>query len=312
MWYQRGGYQKEAANSLVLLARAQRQEGDYAGALQSFDRQVHLGNQMGDPSLVALARQGSGTVLLAQGRLPEALAAFRQAYEAAHKTGDQLNSEYDLLDEADVYWRLGRYREARQSLGDAGPSPSRAVAALDDQTRGDMALSQRDFHGAMEFAATGARAAEPGDRNDGGGEEHAGRGQNRFRRACRRPRHVGGGRAVGREIGFRAADRRDQVGVCGGAAWGRRSAAGARSGAGRATVVLRSREPGSRMALLAGGVGRRNRWAGRKSQDSIQKAVRILASLQQKWDADENYKTYQGRPDIQDRSRQLSKLTGSR
>ena len=152
VWYQRGGYQKEAANSLVLLARAQRQEGDYAGALQSFDRQVHLGNQMGDPSLVALARQGSGTVLLAQGRLPEALAAFRQAYEAAHKTGDQLNSEYDLLDEADVYWRLGRYREARQSLGDAGPSPSRAVAALDDQTRGDMALSQRDFHGAMEFA----------------------------------------------------------------------------------------------------------------------------------------------------------------
>ena len=66
--------------------------------------------------------------------------------------GDPLNSAYDLLDSAEVFWRLGRYAEARQALDDAGPSPSRAVFALGNQIRAAMALSQRDFAGAMEFS----------------------------------------------------------------------------------------------------------------------------------------------------------------
>ena len=123
MWFQRGGYQKETANALLLLARAQRQKGDYAAALGSFDGQLRLSNQMGDPSQAALAQQGRGSVLQAQGRLPEALATFRQAYEAAHKMGDPLNSAFDMLDTADVYWRLGRYEEARQALERVGPVP---------------------------------------------------------------------------------------------------------------------------------------------------------------------------------------------
>ena len=48
-----------------------------------------------------------------------------------------------------------------------------------------------------------------------------------------------------------------------------------------------------------------------KSRESAQKAVQVLATLQQTWDA-ESYKTYLSRPDIEDRRTQLSKLAGTR
>jgi hypothetical protein len=48
-----------------------------------------------------------------------------------------------------------------------------------------------------------------------------------------------------------------------------------------------------------------------QSRENGQKAAQLLASLQQKWDA-ENYKTYLSRPDIQDCRNQLAKLAGTR
>jgi hypothetical protein len=48
-----------------------------------------------------------------------------------------------------------------------------------------------------------------------------------------------------------------------------------------------------------------------KSRENVQKAAGLLASLQQKWDSD-SYKTYLGRPDIQDRGKQLATLAAAR
>jgi len=312
VWYQRGGYRKETANALLLLARAQRQKGDYAAALKSFERQAQLGGQIADPSLVALAEQGSGTVLMAQGRLPEAQAAYRRAYEAAHKMGDQLNAAYDLLDAAEVHWRLGRYREAQQALGDAGPNPSRAVAALDDETRAEMALSQRDFRAAMDFSrrVLGQHNLEPdltvAAKSTLGAAEIA---------------------TGARKEGLAALAESVEVG----------------EKAGSALLVAHARLAYAE-ALLAAGEAERARdtaftvqqWfatAGNpeaewrswlvvsgaqkalgdsaKSRESAQKAAQLLAALEQKWDSD-NYKSYLDRPDIQDRDRQLAKLAAAR
>jgi tetratricopeptide (TPR) repeat protein len=312
VWYQRGGYRKEAANALVLLARAQRQKGDFAAALQSFDRQLQLGNQLGDPTLVALAEQGSGTVLLAQGRLPEALAAYHEAYEAAHKTGDQLNSEYDLLDSAEVYWRLGRYQEARESLALAGPSPSRAVAALDDLTRAEMALSQRDFRGAMDSSR---RVLD--QQNLGIDVTVAAKGTQGAAQIAT------GARAAGLATLAEAAQLAGKSGsapliadtrlayaeallTAGEAQRARDTALAAQqwfSGAG-------NQEAEWRCWLVAAAAENSLGHAG-KSQENAQKAVQLLASLQQKWDPD-NCKTYLGRPDVQDRGKQLAKLAAKR
>ena len=312
LWFQRGGYQKETANSLVLLARAQRQKGDYPSALRSFEEQLHLATQMGDPALAALAQQGSGAVLLDQGRLPEALAAYRQAYEAARKSNDRLNSEYDLLDSADVYWQLGRYPEARQSLDDAGPSPSRAVAALDDRIRGAMALSQRDFPGAIEFSRQVLAQPNLGIDLTVAAKSMLGRSQ-----------IASGARAQGLAALAEAAQLAEKSGstrliaeirlayaeallAAGGAQRARDTALAAQqwfAGAGNQEAEWRS-------WLVAAGAESFLRHAD-KSQDSAQKAVQLLATLQQKWDA-ENYKTYMSRPDIQDRRNQLSKLAGTR
>jgi len=312
VWYQRGGYRKETANALLLLARAQRQKGDYAAALESFQRQAQVGKQLADPSLVALAEQGSGTVLMAQGRLPEALAAYRGAYDAANKIGDRLNAAYDLLDEAEVYWRLGRYQEARQALGDAGPNPSRAVAELDDATRAEMALSQRDFRAAMDFS-----------------------------RRVLDQHNLDADLTVAGKSTLGAAQIATGARKDGLAALAESVEVGAKSGS---ALLVASARLAYAEALLEAGEARRARdtafvvqqWSanagnleaewrswlvlagaqkalgdGAKSQESAQKAAQLLATLEQKWDSD-SYKSYRDRPDIQDRVKQLAKLAAAR
>ena len=312
VWYQRGGYQKETANALVLLARAQRQKGDFAAALESFDRQLHLANQMGDASMVALAQQGSGTVLMAQGRLPEALAAYRQAYEAARKTGDRLNSEYDLLDSAEVYWRLGRYQEARESLGEAGPSPARAVATVGDQIRAEMALSQRDFRGALGLSQSvldqpnlGIDLTVAAKRTIGAAKMATGarsEGLAALAEAAQLAGKSGSGQLT---AGTRLAYAEGLL-AAGQAQRARDIALAAQqwfAGAGNQEGEWRS-------WLLAAGAENSLGDTG-KSRENAQKAAQLLASLQQKWDAD-NCKTYLGRPDIQDLGKLLARLAGAR
>jgi len=311
-WYRRGGYQREAANALVLLARAQRQKGDYGAALRSFQQQAEIGKQMGDASQVALAEQGNGTVLMAQGRWPEALAAYRRASDAARKTGDQLNAQYDLVDAAEVYWRLGRYAEARQALADAGPSPSRAVAALADEARAEMALSQHDFRAALAFSrqvlaqsnldtdlmlaakcTLGEAQVASGSRKDGlatlaDAVKVAEKGGSALLTANARLSYAEALLAVGD-----ARQARDTAFAV--QQWS--------VGASNLEAEWRSWLLGSEAEKALGDA--------EKSQESAQKAAQTLAALAQKWDSD-SYKTYKDRPDIQDREKQLAKLPAAR
>ena len=311
-WYRRGGYQREAANALVLLARAQRQKGDYAAALQSFQQQAEIGKRTGDASQVTLAEQGSGTVLTAQGRWPEALAAYRRAYDAAHKTGDQLNAQYDLVDAAEVYWRLGRYAEARQALADAGPSPSRAVAALGDEARAEMALSQHDFRAALDFSRQ--VLAQPNLDTD-------------LMVAAKRTEGEAQMAAGGRKDGTATLAEAIKVAEKGGSAL---LAANARLAYAEALLsagdARQARDTAFAVQQWSAGAGNLEaEWRSwlvaalaekvlgeaEKSQESALKAAQTLAALAQKWDSD-SYKTYMGRPDIQDREKQLAKLPAAR
>ena len=312
VWYQRGGYRKETAQALVLLGRAQRQKGDYAAALQSFGRQLQLGRALDDLGLVALSQQGSGTVLLAQGRLPEALTAYREAYEAARQQDDQLNAEYDLLDSADIYWRLGRYAEARKALDDAGSSASRAVSTLDNQIRAAMALSQQDYSKAAEFS--GRVLSQNAVSIDLTAASKSIQGLAQLATGKRRE----GLAAATEAVQFAAksgtapllADTRlaysEALLANGDAQRALDSALQAQqwfASAGNPEAEWRGWLAAAAAESTLGHAG--------NSREEAQKAAQLLASLQQKWDA-ENYKTYISRPDIQALRNQLAKLAGPR
>jgi len=307
-WYRRGGYQKETAQALILLARAQRQKGDYAGALESFGQQLQIGRKLGDQSQVALAQQGSGTVLVAQGRLPEALPCYREAYEAARQSGEQQNAEYDLLDSAEIYWRLGRYAEARQALDEVGPSASRAVLALADQIRAAMALSQRQFAAAVETSrrvlaqngldievtaaaksTLGAAQLASGARREG----LAAAGE-----AAQLAAKSGTGLLTA-DTGLAHAEALLAAGDAQAALDAALAAGHWFAGAGNQESEWRSWLVAARAESALGHVD--------KSREDAEKARQLLAGIEQKWDSD-NYKTYLSRPDIQDLRRQLASL----
>jgi len=307
-WYRRGGYQKETAQALILLARAQRQKGDFAGALESFGQQLQIGRKLGDQSQVALAQQGSGTVLLAQGRLPEALPCYREAYGAARQSGDRQNAEYDLLDSAEIYWRLGRYPEARQALDEAGPSASRAVLALADQIRAAMALSQRQFAAAME---TSRRVlAQNGLDIEVTAAAKSILGAAQLASGARREGLAAAGEAAQLAAksgsGLLTADTGLAHAEALLAAGDARAALDAALAAGHWFAGAGNQESEWRSWLVA---ARAENSLGdaAKSREDAEKASGLLASLEQKWDAD-NYKTYTSRPDIQDLRRQLGSL----
>jgi serine/threonine protein kinase/Flp pilus assembly protein TadD len=311
-WYQRGGYQKETATALLLLARAQREQGDYVGALQSFGQQLQIGRKLGDFSQVALAQQGSGTVLLAQGRLPEALAAYRDAYDAAHKMNDQLAAQYDLLDAAEIYWRLGRYQDALRAMDDSGPSSSRAVSELDDALRAEMALSRHDFPKAVEFSTSVLK--QTGLSADLTVQAKIVLGQAKM---------ATGARAEGLPLVAQAEQLAENSGAALLIANAKLAYAEALQTGGESQRALDTALAAQHW--FAGAGNQEAEWRcwlvasaaesslghADKSRENGQKGAALLATMQQKWDA-ENYQSYFSRPDIQDRRSQLEKLAGTR
>jgi len=311
-WYQRGGYEKETAQALILIARLQRQKGDYAAALQSFERQLAIGRKLGDTAQIALALQGSGTVLQSEGRWPDALARYQEAYEAARKSGDQLNAENDLLYASEVHWQLGRYDQARQLLAQCGSSASRTVLALADQIRAAMALSQRQFSVAIE---TSRRVLSQSGLNTDMAAQ--------LRSVLGVAQVAAGARSDG------LASTADAVTLAAksGSQW-----LIAETGRSHAQALLAAGEPQKALTTASAAqqwfehVGNREaEWRcwlviarsegalsdPAKSRADAQKAAQLLASLEQKWDAD-SYKSYLTRPDIQYDRNQLDKLAAGK
>jgi tetratricopeptide (TPR) repeat protein len=226
--------------------------------------------------------------------------------------GDKLSTAFDLLDSAEIYWQLGRYQEAEKALDDAIPSASRAVSELDDRIRADMALSRRDYPRAAEFSQrvldqTGVDIDLTVTAKSTLGRAKVAAGARREGLAAMAEAALLAAKSGSAPL---IADTRlanAEVLLTAGEAQRALDAARAAqlwfAGAGNQEAEWRS-------WLVAAGAESTLGHAG-KSRESGEKAAQLLASLQQKWDA-ENYKTYLSRPDIQDRRNQLTKLAGFR
>lgn len=103
-----------ALSASILLTRAQRDQGDLAGALTSSREVLALAQTYGDLRDNMQAEDLIGTVLLKLEEYPEALEHFQRAL-ASSRTQVETARESEHC--AEVLWRLGRYVEAEKALG---------------------------------------------------------------------------------------------------------------------------------------------------------------------------------------------------
>jgi tetratricopeptide (TPR) repeat protein len=168
-FYEPGGYKKETCIALSLLGRADRQKGDYEGALKSFEQQLQVANDLRDQALKATALNDMGVLLSEQERYPEALARLDESYKINDSLGLTYNAGYDLMIRGGLLWQMGRYGEAESALDRALAIASEPKAGYQHLkawvtvSRGQMALSRRRFQEAAEKAqqATVAGSSYP-------------------------------------------------------------------------------------------------------------------------------------------------------
>ncbi|HEX8143520.1 MAG TPA: tetratricopeptide repeat protein [Pyrinomonadaceae bacterium] len=148
-FYQAGGYRQEASISLLLLGRAYRLKGEYKAALDAFEQQLKLAEQLGDPAQIASSHSEIGRVLMAQSLYTEALKHLDASYATLRSTGERIKLGYNLLDRASLFSQLGKYDDARvlldQSFELANKPGGEFKPLLTNlaERRAEMALSER-------------------------------------------------------------------------------------------------------------------------------------------------------------------------
>jgi tetratricopeptide (TPR) repeat protein len=151
-YYQTNGHFLEAAQSSLLIARAQRGLGHSDQALQAGFQLVDLSKHAGKRELQIQAEELLGTIYIAREDYPRASDHFQTAFSLA---GDGNYKPYEALHEAEIFVPVGRFADAERMLALALPS-NPSVPEL----RVKMLLEQRKFAKAEILAADVAK--EPG------------------------------------------------------------------------------------------------------------------------------------------------------
>jgi tetratricopeptide (TPR) repeat protein/tRNA A-37 threonylcarbamoyl transferase component Bud32 len=147
-FYVQGNYRKEADQTRRLIGRIKRQQGDYAGALQTFDELLASARQSADKSQLCEVEREYGAVLLTEERYGEALGHFRESVAAARSLNDPSLVSYALYNEAKALWPLAHYDEASAALKEIAEiatrpeSQNKTLLADSRATEAFMLLSQ--------------------------------------------------------------------------------------------------------------------------------------------------------------------------
>lgn len=149
-FYESNGYREDGAKTRLLIARAQRMNGDYGPALAEVQRQLQDAEQRADGLKAADLHVETGQVLMAQERYPEALTHFDQSYTIGQTLDDKSNNIFSLLSRSDALRQLGRYEDVRASLAQASAlisqdSTLESFTSEVSQISAEIALSERRF-----------------------------------------------------------------------------------------------------------------------------------------------------------------------
>jgi serine/threonine protein kinase/Tfp pilus assembly protein PilF len=115
-FYRNGGYQKEISRCLIMSGRAKLLKGDFEAALKVFEEQLQTARQVGDQAQVARSQAEIGAEYAKQELYPQALDYFEYSYSLNQSLSNPLNAAFSLLNQADMFARLGRDPEARAAL----------------------------------------------------------------------------------------------------------------------------------------------------------------------------------------------------
>jgi serine/threonine protein kinase/Flp pilus assembly protein TadD len=151
-YYQANGFAQESFQCLTLLGRTERYRGNYAAALNSFQRSLPMAEKSHDRSQMALAHESIGAVLFYQQQYPEALKEYQKDLELS---ADPEHAGYAGLSYGNTLRILGRYPEAQVAFDHADARAekfdalrlnlalARAEMSLDQNLYGDAAMKAR-------------------------------------------------------------------------------------------------------------------------------------------------------------------------
>lgn len=169
-FYRQAGYRKEEQQGLMLLARTQVNKGDYAPAIELYNRHKALGQQLGDPTLELPSTGDLGLLFTALGRYPEAIKYLDDYYAIAKSSNSKKEIGLGQINRAAALWPMGRYDEAKRALDEVAPmvtqdSAAKNLAAGYYLVAAKMALSQQNWaeaktnsRRAIELAGTQLKA----------------------------------------------------------------------------------------------------------------------------------------------------------
>jgi tetratricopeptide (TPR) repeat protein len=146
------GYRKYAIQSQAILGHANEQQGNYVAALRAFEQQLQLAEQMDDQEQVALAHEGLGITLAHQEDYTEALRHLNEHVRISKSLKEmQPNIAHALLNQGNVFWQMGDYKDAEAALAEArrvaneSAEPDEEFLAWYHLFNAQLALSQRTF-----------------------------------------------------------------------------------------------------------------------------------------------------------------------
>jgi len=152
VFYQPNRFIQESFNCLTILGRCQRNRGDYAGALGSFQRLLEMADKAADRAQMAFAHESQGSVFFALEEYPKALEQYKEDLDW---NTNQEKSGYAALQYANALWMLGRYPEAEAVFAKAEASAAKFQAMALNLTidRAEMAFTRNRYPEAAKLAA---------------------------------------------------------------------------------------------------------------------------------------------------------------
>jgi serine/threonine protein kinase/Tfp pilus assembly protein PilF len=317
-FYRQGGYRSETSSCLALLARANKQKGDYEAALKVDAQILQLGQQWNDQAQIALGHAEIGAVLVRQEKYSEALDHFSQAFVLYTAQGVQRSIGFNLLTRAYILFQLGHYQEAQELLDQGSAIADKPAGGFKNLSvelklvAAEMALSQDRFPEAKSKAEQVLEMA---------GSQYPDLATE-AKRVLGSALSSSGRAAAGKELVNDAVEMAKSLNDPAQLATAQLALAETMLKAGDSQGALKIAQEAHQVfskggleasewrAGLVSAIASRNLGDTAKFREYALQATESLTKLEQRWGRD-NYNSYLSRPDVQRLQKELTQLTSA-